>query len=344
MIANDKRVLLTGADGLLGSNLCRILLKRGYKIRAFLLEGVRAKTLDDLAIEKIYGNLLNKDSVIRAAADCDIIIHAAANTNMWPERCETIRKVNIEGTRNVLAAYKANNIKRLIHVSSASSFHFGTKDSPGTEETHYSGGMYRLDYIDSKYQAQLEVQKAVAAEGVQAIIINPTFMFGPFDSKPSSGKMILGIYSKKVPGYAVGGKNFVDARDVATAMANAISMGRIGECYIAGHQNLSYRELFEIIGKAVGVTPPKMKMAPGIMKLYGRLSNFGGKLFKVTPAISYALARISCDGQYFSPAKAVKELKMPQTPLETSITDAFNWLLENGYAKDAKPVKSSSTV
>jgi dihydroflavonol-4-reductase len=229
------KILITGADGLLGSNLVRELLKRGHQLRAFVQPGRQQKTLAGLTFEKFPGNLLNAEEVLKSTEGCDAVIHCAANTSVWPTRSESINKVNIEGTKNIIHAVQKNNIQRMIYVGTANSFGFGSKENPGVEGNPYRSAMYGLDYMDSKYKAQQLILKEVQERKLPAVIVNPTFMFGPYDSNPSSGAMIVALYKGKVPGYTSGGRNYVCAKDAAVAIANALTKGRVGECYILGN-------------------------------------------------------------------------------------------------------------
>jgi dihydroflavonol-4-reductase len=328
------RILVTGADGLLGSNLVRELLVRGHSIRAFVQPGRQQKTLEGLTLEKFPGNLLNADEVIKAGEGCDAVIHCAASTSVWPIRSEIVNKVNIEGTKNIIKAVQQNKIQRMIYVGTANSFGFGSKENLGVEGNPYKSATYGLDYMDSKYKAQQVILNEVKENLLPAIVVNPTFMFGPYDSNPSSGAMIVALYKGKVPGYTSGGRNYVCAKDAAFAIANALTKGRVGECYILGNQNLSYKEAFEKIASTIGVRPPSISIPSIFAKLYGRIGSFIGTVSGNTPAISYPLSRIACDEHYFSPAKAVRELELPQTPIETGIKECFEWLKENDYLKN----------
>lgn len=327
------KILVTGADGLLGSNLVRELLKRGHTIRAFVQPGRQQKTLEGLSIEKFSGNLLNAVEVEKAAEGCNAIIHCAASTSVWPTRSEIINTVNIEGTRNIIEAVKKNNLERLIYIGTANSFGFGSKEKPGVEGNPYRSDTYGLDYMDSKYKAQQLILKEVKENALPAVIVNPTFMFGPYDSTPSSGAMIVALYKGKVPGYTSGGRNYVCAKDAAVAIANALTKGRVGECYILGNQNMSYKEAFGKIASTIGVKPPSLAIPSAFAKLYGGIGSFIGKVSGKAPAISYPLSRIACDEHYYTPAKAIKELELPQTPIEVGIKECFEWLKENGYLK-----------
>lgn len=223
-------------------------------------------------------------------------------------------------------------IKRMVYIGTANSFGFGPKEQPGDETKPYESAIYGLDYQDSKYHAQQFVLDQVKSEGLPAIIINPTFMLGPYDSKPSAGAMILAIYHRKVPAFAPGGKNYVHVKDVATAIANALDgKGRVGECYIAGHQNLNFKEAFTKIAEITRVKPPAFSLPGWILKLYGRIGSAIGDITKKQPTVTYPMAKISCDEHYFTAAKAVRELDMPQTGIETAVKEAFEWFKANEY-------------
>lgn len=332
----NKIVFITGADGLLGSNLVRELLSRNYKIRALIQTGRKVNTLDGLAIEKVEGDLLDANSVIVAMKGADFVIHAAASTSIWPNRNPFAVRVNIEGTNNILNACKENKIARLVYVGTANSFGFGSKENPGTEKNPYKSFGYGLDYMDSKYQAHQNVLKAVES-GLDAVIVNPTFMLGPYDSMPSSGAMVIAIAQQKVPGFSPGGRNYICVKDAAFGIANALTLGRKGESYIIGNENLSYKEIFTKIATTVGVKAPGFAAPKWLLLLMGRFNNFKARFSNKAPRVSYTMAKISCDEFYFSAAKAVEELKLPQTPVEEGIKEAYDWFIKNNYLKPNKP-------
>jgi short-subunit dehydrogenase len=150
---------------MLGSNLARVLLERGHAVKAFLENGRETGTLNGLDIEISRGNLLS-DSDVRNAMDGSLyVIHTAALTNVIPNRSENIRRINIDGTRNIIKAALDCRVKKMIHVGTANSFGPGTRDNPGDETRPYSGNIYKLDYMDSKRQAQEEVLQAVTGKG-----------------------------------------------------------------------------------------------------------------------------------------------------------------------------------
>ena len=326
-------VLVTGPDGLLGSNLIRELLSRGYSVTAMTENDKKSLTIENLPIQRIVANLLNAQEITNATVGIDIVIHCAASTSMFPTRSEIINKVNIGGTQNIVDACKKNKVKRLIYVGTANSFGSGNLNNLGTEKNLYSSEHYGLDYMDSKYKAQLIVLENAKNGSLNAIVVNPTFMIGPFDSRPSSGEMLLSVFKRKIPGYTLGGKNFIAVKDVAVAITNAITNARNGECYILGNENLTYKHAFEKIAKIIGVSPPRLKFPTKAVLAFGKINSFLATTFKYTTKMPYELTLLSSEIHYYSSAKARDELGLPQTPIEVAIKDCFEWFLENGYLK-----------
>jgi dihydroflavonol-4-reductase len=330
------KVLVTGPDGLLGSNLVRLLLKRGYETRVFLQNDRRSSTLEGLDLDVVRGDILDRNLVEDAVKDCSVVLHAAANTSTNPSRSPFVRRVNIEGTSNIVHAVKKYPVERLVHVGTTNSFGFGTKENPGDETLPYTAGMYRLDYFNSKHAAQNMIIREIEEHGLPAVIVNPTFLVGPYDSKPGFGKMIIAMYHQTLKVIPKGGRNYIDARDVAVGIVNAITMGRIGECYILGNCNLSYDEVFNMICRIVDVTPPKHHIGPLFTKMYGIVSQVASAFTKKPSGINLAIARIACDEHYYTAQKAIDELALPQTPIEKAIEDAFVWLKANGYLDEKR--------
>ncbi|MEM6802088.1 MAG: NAD-dependent epimerase/dehydratase family protein [Bacteroidota bacterium] len=326
-----KKIFVTGPDGLLGSNLVRELIARGYEVKAMIQPRRTPETLKGLKIEQVACDLLDGEKLVEISAGSDAIIHVAALTAVWPSRGDIFHKVNVEGTRNVAKAALVNKVERFIYVGSASSYGFGSIENAGTEESPYQSAKYGLDYIDTKRQAQLEVMEMVEKKGLPGLVVNPTFMIGPYDSKPSSGAMIVAAAKGSIPSYTGGGKNWVAVKDVANGICNALTMGRIGQAYILGGENLSYKDALSRICKTVGKPAPGFRAPDFLVKFAGRMGSLFGNISGKAPKLSYPMAWIACDGHYFSPQKAIEELNLPQTPLETAVNDAYQWFKENAY-------------
>jgi dihydroflavonol-4-reductase len=319
-----SHVLVTGADGMLGSNLVRLLLKKEFRVSAFLHPSSASSTLEGLPIKKHYGDILNKESLDQAMAGKDIIIHAASLVSVWPHRSEFVRRVNIEGTRNVIEIALKHQIERTIYIGSA-----GSMVTSGKYK--YPGEKYGLDYIDSKYEALKIVLHAVKEKGLPALAILPTFMIGPYDSQPSSGKLIVSQAKGKLYFCPGGGRNFVNVSDVSAAIVNSLEFGEIGKSYVAGNENLTYKAFLTKVACVTGRCAPIAKSPGWIVKLIGWFLGLQGRLLHVDPTVSYVTARISCDHHYVSSEDAVTELNMPQTNIETAIKKSYNWLQTNGY-------------
>jgi len=330
-MAGSERVLVTGADGFLGSNLVRRLLELGYTVRAFLEPGRRAGTLEGLAVERAPGDILRPDDLSRAAQDCRYLVHAAASTGVWPTRSALQDRLNIQGTANAIEAALQAGVRRFVHVGTANSFEPGSKDQPGVEGPPSGNARYGLGYIESKRQAHRLVLEAARSRALPAVIVAPCFMFGAYDAKPGPGQLILSMAARKLPGAPPGGRNYVHVRDVAAGIASALREGRVGESYIAGHRNLCYAELLAVIAEVLGVPAPRRRLPRALVLLAGLGGSAFGTLTGRAPALSYPMARISCDGHYYSPAKAVRELGLPQTPLHQAIEEALQWFRANGY-------------
>jgi len=326
-----KKVFVTGADGMLGSSICRELLQQGYAVKAMCLPERKTCTLDDLPIEVVHGNIMNKKFLVQEMKGCDYVINVAALVKVWPRRLPTITAVNFLGTQNVMEVTEELNISRMIHIGTANSFAFGTKDDPGDESGSFNGWKYGMDYIDSKYKAQQMLLRRFNKNGFPVVIINPTYMIGPFDYGPSSGKMLIELCKGALNFYCSGGKNFVCSVDVAKAAVNALTKGVIGECYIAGNENMEFKEFFRKACKIIN-RDFTMKQAPyPLILLSGIVCSLIARITGKAPKISYGMARMAKENQYFSAEKARRVLDMPQTPIEEGIKQCIEWFKSNKY-------------
>lgn len=326
-----KKVFVTGADGMLGSSICRELLQQGYAVKAMCLPERKTSTLDNLPIEIVHGNIINKKFLLQEMKGCDYVINVAALVKVWPRRLPTIRAVNFLGTQYVMEATEELNLSRMIHIGTANSFSPGTKEDPGDESCPFTGWKYGMDYIDSKYMAQQMLLKRFNKKGFPVVIINPTYMIGPFDSGPSSGQMLIALCKGAMNFYSNGGKNFVCSVDVARAAVNALTKGVIGECYIAGNENLRFKDFFS---KACKIMNRDFTMKPApypMILLCGIICSLIARITGKPPKISFGMARMAKENQYFSPQKARRVLEMPQTPIEEGIMQCIEWFKSNKY-------------
>jgi len=324
------KVLVTGANGLLASNLVRELLHSGYEVRGIVRESSNLLSLKKVDVELFKGEITNPADVRKAFAGCEVVVHAAANTSQWPTNFEAYKKTNVDATQMILDEAVRRGVGKFIFVSSANAFDPGTKDVPGNEESPFSMAG-KSGYMLSKQVAQELVLGEFRRSGLPAVVVNPTFMLGKYDAKPSSGQIILMAHQKSLMAYPSGGKNFVHVADVARGIVNAISMGTAGECYLLVGENLSYREFFEKL-RLVHGHPQKLARIPRVaIRLAGYLGSLYETLSGKPAKLNSVNARLLCTDNYYSPDKAIRELNMPQTPISQAIEDALEWFAQYGY-------------
>ena len=325
-------VLVTGANGFLGRHLVAELRRRGQPVRALLRPGTPAPfDAADAGITYHFADITEAAQVAGAAEGCAAIIHAAALASVNPARDPAIWAVNLAGTEAVLREARRAGVGRLVYVGTANVFGFGPKKNPGDETRPYAGRRYGLDYMDSKRAATDLVLRAAHQQNLPAVLVHPTFMLGPDDAKPTSNALLLELYRGRLPGYPPGGKNYVHVRDVATATVNALTMGRVGESYILGHENLSYREAFARLAGVLGVLAPRWPIPPGLATFYGQLCDVKAYLTGRPAQLNAAMAAVANDGHYFSAAKARAELALPQAPIDQAAAEALAWFRARGY-------------
>ncbi|MFA5290571.1 MAG: NAD-dependent epimerase/dehydratase family protein [Candidatus Izemoplasmatales bacterium] len=326
------KVLVTGANGFLGSHIVRELLAKGYEVRAFILPHTSQDSLKGLVYEVYEGNLLEREDISKALDACDYVIHTAAITDVWPSKNQLSWQINYEVVKNLVGEIKKKPIRKMIHVGTANSFGFGSIDHPGNETCAYNGGKYGLDYMDSKKAAQdYLLSEAKRDTPFPVVIMNPTFMIGENDTKPGPGEMIISVMEGKVPGYAAGGRCFAAVKDVAQACVKAIEKGEIGECYITGGVNLCYRDFFRLIAKVANIRPPKLKIPTWLAILFASLMEWTAKLQKKKPKLTKTMAKISGDGHYYSSEKARRDLGYQESDLEIALREAVSWYRSHGY-------------
>ncbi|OGX91068.1 NAD-dependent epimerase/dehydratase family protein [Hymenobacter coccineus] len=332
------RVLVTGANGFLGRHLVAELLRRGYPVRALVRPGSAASPalppLQALPIEVVEFDLApaaTKATMTSLAAGCGAIIHVAALAQVNPARNPAVVLTNLSGTENTLRMSRQPGIERFVYVGTANVFGFGTKAHPGDETRPYTGRRYGLDYMDSKRAATDRVLTAVAREQLPAVLVHPTFMLGPGDARPTSGTLLLALHAGRLPGYPLGGKNYVHVHDVAVATVNALTQGRVGESYILGNENLSYKEAFGLMAEILGVRAPRWPVLPPLANFYGVVCGLKARLTGRPAQVNSGMTAVANDGHYFTAQKARTELSLPQTPVSQAVADAFAWFKTHGY-------------
>jgi dihydroflavonol-4-reductase len=320
------KVLVTGGNGQLGATVVRELIARHHEVRALIKPGSDRAPLRGLDVAIVEADVVDHAAVCRATAGAEAVVHAAALVSYWPRRSRLTESVNLGGTRNAIDAALLAGVRRFVYVGSASSFGAGTLQRPGTEGSPYTAARYRMSYLDSKHAAQMAVLEAVETRGLPAIVVSPTFMLGPYGEPRGSSSLLLMLAGQKLAMVPPGGRNFVSTADVAAAIANSLVAGRVGECYILGHENLTYRAAFGRLCAVLGVRPPTRVAAPVVVKLAGLVQSGAAAVTRRPPSLPLGAALMACDPCYYRCDKAIAELGLPQTPIETAAAQAWRWL------------------
>jgi dihydroflavonol-4-reductase len=328
-----KKILITGSTGLVGGNLVRTLAEKGdYEIRVLIRENSNRTNLDGLDLEICFGDIRDSDSVEKAVKDCEYVVHAAASVSQWRPNLAMMKDVNIGGTCNVLEASLEAGVKRVLYVSTVDTLGLSSQENPADETCeHESLAKFKNPYMDTKYDAELEALK-IMEKGLDLVIVKPTFMIGAWDTKPTSGQMILEVAKGRALGYPGGGNNFVDVLDVVHGIILALENGKKGESYILANKegNLTYREMFTLIAEVTGSKPPFFQIPYFLAVGAGYFLDVVGRVFKLEPDVNSVTAKIGFAPHYFTPEKAIKELGMPQSPLKPAIKRSYDWFKSHG--------------
>jgi len=325
-----SRVLVTGATGLIGNNLVRELLARGDAVRVLVREGADPRALGGLAVERRHGDVRDAAAVGGAAQGVDIVYHVAGKVAIGWRGLDALREVNVGGTEVVARAARAGGA-RLVHVSSVDALGFGTRARPADEHAPPDGRIV-VPYVITKREAEGVVREEVA-RGLDAVIVNPVFVLGPWDWKPSSGRLLLAVArgaARLAPG---GGNDFCHAADVAAGLVAAAERGRRGERYILGGEALSYREAFARFAEVTG-GPAPVALAPApLVWALGWAGTAFGVVTGSEPALNAGSAVLGCLAHHFDDRKAREELGYGSRPAQEAAADAWAWMTAHGYVK-----------
>ncbi len=325
--------LVTGVTGLLGNNIVRLLVDRGEQVRVLVRNhaggGRSAKSLENLPVEISLGDVCDAESVRRACRGAQRVIHAAAVVQIGWTGLEQARSVNVGGTRNVVDAVMSEGA-RMVHVSTVNTIALGDRQHPTDEETAGSEPLF-CPYVITKTEAEQLVKEKVAA-GLNAVIVNPGYMLGPWDWKPSSGRMILAVASGWARLAPPGGNDYCDVRDVAAGVLTALDRGVTGRRYILGGEYLSYLDTWRMLAQITGVKPPWFTARRPGLWFYGHLGDLWGKLTGREPELNSAAIQMSKFEHHYSYARAAAELDYRPRPAREAAETAWKWFRKHGYA------------
>jgi dihydroflavonol-4-reductase len=327
------KVLITGATGLLGNHVARALAARGHQVRVLTRPTSDRGVLADVPCEYAYGDLCNAGALREAVVGVEAVVHSAAVTAAGVTADSYYEEVNLQGTVRLVEAMQRAGCRRLVHVSTANTLGPGSRRQPGTESSPFALQHYGSGYVNTKYQAEQFVLSKNGHGGLEAVVVNPTFMIGSHDYKPSSGQLLLhGL--RPVQLCPPGGKNFVPVKDAAQGVCEALLRGQPGRNYLLAGDNLTYAEFFDKVQAIAGRRPFRVKVPRPLFHLAGLTGTALGKVRRKEVDFNYVNARLLSLDNYYSGQRAREELQMPHTSLDDAIREALAWFRENGYIRE----------
>ena len=324
------KVLVTGANGFLATNVIVELLTKNYSVVGLLRDVNKFQYHHHPNLRLVEGDITSPGLFESAVKDCNFIIHIAAITEQNLPHYHQYKKVNVEATELLLDLALKYGVKKIIYVSTANTLGFGTKNKPGNEKmeirypftkSNYALSKLRGQHIAFSYQDKLDV-----------VVVNPTFMLGRYDSKPSSGQIIMMGYNKKFIFYPPGGKNFVHVKDVASGIINALENGRNGESYLLANENLSYLEFFRKLSDITHHKPVYVRIPVIILVFVGFIGSLM-RFFGIKTNLSLTNMQAICINNYFDNKKAQEQLGLSFQSIENAIDDALDWFKQKKMIK-----------
>jgi len=332
---------VTGASGFIGANLARDLVRSGHSVRALLRPGADLHALEGVDFERVVGDITDPvDRLQTAMRGCDWCFHVAASYSLWLPDYTPMFRANVDGTRHVLeAAWKAG-CSRIVYTSTVGCIGLpqsrpGESVIPTDEEIPVFEAQMTNPYKLSKWKAEL-VALDLARQGAPVIIVNPSAPIGGWDVKPTpTGKIVVDFLNRDLPAFLDTGLNFVHVRDVAAGHRLAAECGRIGRRYILGNAegNWTLQYALGVLSELTGIPAPRHQVpypvALGFAHLNEQWSRWTGRPPKA-PVAGVKMARYK---MWFNPARAIRELGLPQTPPREALADAVDWFRSQKMAR-----------
>lgn len=327
------RVFVTGGTGFVGGAVVRKLLLAGHEVRALVRVTSSMRQLGGLPVERVEGDVRDKESLRRGMADCDWVFHVAALYSYWGHSWKEFYETNVEGTRNVLEAAREEGVQRVVYTSSIAVLGMPKDGSPGNEDTPSTLTDMIGYYKRSKFLAE-EVARDFARQGLPVVIMNPAAPIGVGDHKPTpTGKVIVDFLTGRMPAYVDTTMTLVDVEDVATGHLLAAEKGRVGERYILGGEILTLKQILDILAEVSGRPPVRIRIPHTAALAWAYVDVAWARLNpRHIPSATPETVLISRRGERFDSSKAVCELGFPQTPAREALHKAVEWYRSNGYA------------
>ena len=327
------KVLVTGANGFLGSWVTRALVDEGHEVYALVRPKSDLSELEGINCKYVYGDVTDIVSLLEAFKGIDTVFHLAGVIAYKASDRPLMEKVNVQGTANVIEVCRECHVRRLVHLSSVVAIGSGlTPSDVLNESSEYNIHDLNLGYFETKHAAEELVKKAVAKDDIDAVILNPSTIYGPGDAKKGSRKMMLKVAQGKFKFYTSGGVNVVAVQDVVNGILSAWKVGKNGERYILAGENLLIKDLFRIIAEEAGVPAPTHHLPDKMLHMVGTLGDVMEKMGLKGP-LSKENAYTATMYHWFDSSKAQKELNFHPRPAREAIHNSVQWIKEQGMLK-----------
>lgn len=324
------KVLVTGANGFLGSWVTKALVKEGYKVYALIRPGSDTSELDGINCKHVYGDVTDIHSILEAFKGMDSVFHLAGIIAYKKSQRDIMEKVNVDGTANVVSVCRECKVRRLVYLSSVVAIGAGfTPNDILNEESTYNIGHLNLGYFETKHKAEQIVKAACDKNQLDAVIINPTTIYGAGDAKKGSRSMQLKVAQGKLKFYTSGGVNVVAVEDVIAGILTAWKKGRKGERYILAGENILIKDLFAMIAAEAGVKAPSHHLPDSVLHIAGLLGDGMEKMGLKGP-LSRENAYTATMYHWFDSSKARNELDFHPRPAREAIHNSVQWMKEHG--------------
>ncbi|MEO6950739.1 MAG: SDR family oxidoreductase [Polyangia bacterium] len=323
------KTFVTGGTGHVGANLVRALLERGEAVKA-LVRNKGDRALRGLDLEEVVGDLHDEAGIARAMAGCDHVYHLAAFVSLRAGARREIFDVNVRGTQHVMSACLAKGVQRVVFCSSFGAVGRAPDGGVSDETCALDPFDTDLDYDLSKSMAELEVHRAYAS-GLDAVIVNPSGIVGPWDVKPSSlGKTIIDFSERRIPAYIPGSFELVAMRDVVAGHLLAMKHGRAGQRYILSGRLCTVDELLDELERLTGKARPRLRVPPSMMMPVAHLSSAFMRSFfpRTPPRFTPGTIKLLGRGKRASTEKAQRELGYRPTSVFAALGEQYDWFRE----------------
>ncbi len=333
-LQRGDRVVVTGASGFIGSAVVRAMRARGAAVVAVVEPGADDRNLKGIDTERAVLDIRDLAAVRAACAGARFVIHLAAVYRFWARDPGVFYDVNVGGTLNVLDAVQAAGCERLVFTSTVGVLGLGkTRHGQAADETSRTDISHLFGhYKRSKFVAEHEVLRAGAA-GLDVCVVLPTFPLGPRDLRPTpTGKVVLDFLRGKMPGFVDTAMNVTHVDDLALGHLAALEHGGRGRSYILGGENLSMRQILQILADYSGLPRPRLEVPRGLVRSAGVASDLiEGRLLRREPRVPLEAARMSATRMIFTDERARAELGYTSRPAREAIEESARWFADHGY-------------